>query len=704
MHKNVWLLGLAAIACAHLAAPPVYAETATPTAETGSDLEEVVVTAERRSINLQKAGLSVTAISGEAIAQHGDIDVAQVLQNVPGIVLQGVSDGPSQQSVQGGGGPPNIAIRGLGTPSPNTVAAVAVYEDGLLLQGGGANFYDMSRVEVLRGPQGTLYGRGATAGAVNLITNDPTHQFEASGRIQFGSYELIATQGMFNAPLSDVLSMRVAFNQIRRNGFFNNGQSDEDDISARVKLLFSPTDNFSLLLGYVDYNSKGTGPGQVDVSTNPNPTQWRTTVPGGGSDPISYRKAYANVLWGLGFANLSYVGGYQTTDSTFSTYCHCFFGFTYQVVRQPYNKTWTHELRLESTGDSALSWVGGAYYYNNKFQTTFEPGTAAPVAGMPYVPAFGFAQSFSPTSLGLFGEVTYALTTSKRLTGGVRETRDHEVQSQTFEPGGTGGIPATFDATFRHFDWKVRVETDLSANNMLYGTVSTGYRPGGFVNGIKSENETVRAYEIGSKNRIDNMLTLNGAVFYYNYSGFQNLASVPDPNNPGSVISVLVPIPATFYGGELEAVAQLSAADRLTLSPALLEAKFTADRATYLTKDGTIPNTPKWSLSGSYEHSFMLPGNARITWGVDAHYQTQELTDFAASNYPTPSPVFQQRAYAITNTSLTYAPGNGKFNVTVYGRNIFNTIDKLTIYNQGPPPAAFVNDPRTYGVMLSGKL
>src|SRR5882724_13212128 len=147
----------------------------------------------------------------------------------------------------------------------------------------------------LRGPQGTLYGRGATAGAVNFITNDPTQQFEGSGRIQYGSYDLIATQGMLNAPLSDVLSVRVAFNQIRHNGFFNNGQSDEDDISGRVKLLYSPTDNFSLLLGYVDYSSKGAGPGQVDVSANPNPTHWLTTVPGGGSDPVSYRKAYANI-------------------------------------------------------------------------------------------------------------------------------------------------------------------------------------------------------------------------------------------------------------------------------------------------------------------------------------------------------------------------------------------------------------------------
>jgi len=243
----------------------------------------------------------------------------------------------------------------------------------------------------------------------------------------------------------------------------------------------------------------------------------------------------------------------------------------------------------------------------------------------------------------------------------------------------------------------------LSPNNMLYGTVSTGYRPGGFINGLQSENETLRAYEIGSKNRLDGTITLNGAVFYYDYSGFQNLASVPDPQHPGAVISVLVPIPATFYGGELEAVAQLSAADKLILSPAFLDARYTADKATYLTNGGAIPNTPKWSLSGGYEHAFMLTAAARLTWEVDAHYQGQALTDFSASNYPTQDPTYVQKAYAITNTSLTYAPGNGKYSVTLYGKNLANKMYKLTVYNQGPPPAAFVNDPRTYGVMLSGK-
>ncbi|HWJ35613.1 MAG TPA: TonB-dependent receptor plug domain-containing protein [Steroidobacteraceae bacterium] len=711
MNKKIWFkkigwLGLSTMACAYLTSLPAYAQTTQPTAEAGPDLGEVIVTAERRSINLQKVALSVTAISGDAIAQRGDSDVAQVLQGVPGVVLQGITDGPSQQSVQGGGGPPNIAIRGLGTPSPNTVGAVAIYEDGVLLQGGGANFYDMSRVEVLRGPQGTLYGRGATAGAVNFITNDPTQQFEGSGRIQYGSYDLIATQGMLNVPLTDVLAVRVAFNQIRHNGYFNNGQSNEDDLSSRVKLLYRPSDNFSLLVGFVDYKSSGTGPGQVLLSSNPNPTDWTTNVAGGTGDPISYRKVYAELQWGLGFANLNYIGGYQTTESTFSTNWNgfdCVMGVnapcTYLVVTQPMNKTWTHELRLQSTSDSALSWVGGAYYYNNKFQTVFEPSLTPPATGATYVPAFGFAQSASPTSIGLFGEATYALTSATRLTAGLRENQDRVEQTQTFEPGGSGGVATPFSETLRHLDWKARVETDLSANNLLYGTISTGYRPGSFVNGQKTENEKVTAYEIGSKNRSGGMLTLNGALFYYRYSGFQNVESVVVNGAPSSIV---VPLPAILYGGELELAAQLGPNDRLALSPAVEEAKFTANAPGYETDGGIIPNTPKFSISGRYEHDFVLPTGDLISWQADAHYQTHALTDFDFSNYPTTNATYLQKAYSIVNSSLTFAPKSGKYSVVVFGKNLRNTLYKLTVYNTNPP-SAYVSDPRTFGVMISAK-
>jgi outer membrane receptor protein involved in Fe transport len=152
----------------------------------------------------------------------------------------------------------------------------------------------------------------------------------------------------------------------------------------------------------------------------------------------------------------------------------------------------------------------------------------------------------------------------------LRENQDRVEQTQTFEPGGSGGVAVPYSETLHHLDWKARVETDLSANNLLYGMVSTGYRPGSFVNGEKTENEKVTAYEIGSKNRSGGMLTLNGAVFYYDYSGFQNVESVIVNGAPNSIV---VPLPAQFYGGELELAAQLSPSDRLTLSPAAEESK-----------------------------------------------------------------------------------------------------------------------------------
>jgi iron complex outermembrane recepter protein len=231
--------------------------------------------------------------------------------------------------------------------------------------------------------------------------------------------------------------------------------------------------------------------------------------------------------------------------------------------------------------------------------------------------------------------------------------------------------------------------------------VCLGVRPGGFVNGVASQDEKVTAYEIGSKNRVGAMFILNSSLYYYRYSGFQNVATVPDANGQ-RLITILVPVPATFYGEELEAMAQLSPNDRLTLSPAAEEAKYTANQVGYATNGGRIPNTPKFSISGSYEHGFVLPGGDRITWGVDAHYQTTALTDFNASNYPTTDPPFLQKAYSIVNSSLIFTPRSGKYSVTAYGKNLGNTLVKLTVYNPSPP-AAYVSDPRTYGVMISAK-
>jgi iron complex outermembrane receptor protein len=209
----------------------------------------------------------------------------------------------------------------------------------------------------------------------------------------------------------------------------------------------------------------------------------------------------------------------------------------------------------------------------------------------------------------------------------------------------------------------------------------------------------VTAYEIGSKNRSGGMLTLNGAVFYYRYSGFQNVESVVVNGAPNSIV---VPLPAILYGGELELAAQLGPNDRLALSPAVEEAKYTANAPGYETDGGIIPNTPKFSISGRYEHGFVLPTGDLISWQADAHYQTRALTDFDFSNYPTTNATYLQKAYSIVNSSLTFAPKNAKYSVTAYGKNLRNTLYKLTVYNTNPP-SAYVSDPRTFGVMISAR-
>jgi iron complex outermembrane recepter protein len=704
VRSKLWLLSLSGVGTACLICGTAAAQTAAPAANANGELEEVVVTAEHRSTDLQNVGLAVTAISGDEITQHADVDLAQVLQGVPGVVLQGVTDGPSQQSVQGAGGPPNISIRGLGTPSPNTVGSVAVYEDGVLLQGGGLNFFDMNRVEVLRGPQGTLYGRGATAGAVNFITNDPTQTFEADGRVQFGNYDLVATQGMLNIPLSSDFSTRIAFNEVHHSGYFNNGQSNEDDYSVRAKLLFKPSEAFSLLIGFTDYQSNGVGDGQVQLTGNPSPTAWTTSVPGGplNYNPIAYRKTYADLEWDLGFARLTYIGGYQNTNSQFGTFCTCFTpgpppatGLTYQYVNEPYNDTWTHELRLASAGTSPFSWQGGVYYFSNRMFTNFEPGYTSATSIVP--PTFDVTQGFKPTSIGLFGEANYAVTSATTVTAGVRETFDHAVQTQQLPFGANND----FDQRLNHFDYKARVQTQLTPENMLYGMISTGYRPGGYVNGVPLTDEHVTAYEVGSKNRVNSLATLNGAVYYYNYSGFQNITNIP--NNVGPPTSVDVPLPATFYGAELEAAFQLTPDDRLVLSPSAEEAKYTRSATGFDTDNGTIPNTPKFSFSGRYAHRFELAGNNYLSWEADGHYQTSELTDFDGSNYPTTNPSFFQKSYSILNSSLVFTPASEKYTVSLYGKNLGNTLVKLTVYNASPP-TAYISDPLTFGVAFSAKI
>jgi iron complex outermembrane receptor protein len=241
--------------------------------------------------------------------------------------------------------------------------------------------------------------------------------------------------------------------------------------------------------------------------------------------------------------------------------------------------------------------------------------------------------------------------------------------------------------------------------------VSTGYRPGGVQSNQSYEPEKVTAVEFGSKNRFNNWLTLNAAVFHYDYSGFQTPQAYGIfPNLQFTIVAV----PAEFYGAEIELVARPTQDDTFTLSPTYLHGRFTGNYAytdpstgihsSVPTNGKVVPHQPEWSFNGSYEHRIPLDGGASITTAVDAHYQDRQYTDFDLSLYNGsfnggPNTVFIQNSYAVYNASINYHSANGKYIIGIYGNNLGNQIYKVTTNGQ----LNYIADPRTYGIMASLK-
>ena len=248
------LTGSTALACLAIASSAV-AQTAAP-APADAALEEVVVTAQRREENVQRTAIAITAISGQDIVKRGDTSLDAVLAATPSVQIQGNSSGAQ------------VYVRGIGSNNDPVYGnpAVNLNIDGVYQQQPAAvtgGMYDIARVEVLRGPQGTLYGRNATGGSINVITNDPSDGFAGSGSIQLGNYSQKRVEGMVNAPVTDTLAVRVAFTSERRDGYLSNGDSDADSIAARLKILYKPSDDLRLLVGASYIDEKGSPQGSV---------------------------------------------------------------------------------------------------------------------------------------------------------------------------------------------------------------------------------------------------------------------------------------------------------------------------------------------------------------------------------------------------------------------------------------------------------
>jgi iron complex outermembrane recepter protein len=703
-------------------------------------LGEIVVTAEKRATPESKTPISMDVFSGAELSADGVHDVATLSRLDPTLNF-----GSSGQ------GAIFLTIRGVSSRDASEIGdpAVPVSIDGFFQDRTyalNASTFDLERVEVLRGPQGTLYGRNAIGGAVNFITQKPTDEFGGYGTIDFGNFQFLHTEGAVNIPLSDTVQIRAAFASYTHQGYrFNPEQNsrndDEDTQSGRVSVAFQPFDGFAgLVTGqYTRGGGAGQGYQEVPFSYNATSTDIYHSTPAGINFnsystlvPFQQQLTEYRLHWELNYtlfanATVSYVGGYDYThffhvedDSNAVTQTPA----KYITDERP--ETQNHELRIASSPNQRVTWQGGLFYFveNSSLNSAFRIQTAN---GFP--PAFAFPYPTVQTdSYAAFGTVNFQVIDSVKLSLGARENYDDKNRIGTALlypqllglPPSSTPIATSVQNGSSHSNrptYHVGVDWTPTADSLIYGKFDTGYKAGGFnSNGLMPSTqygpETAKNYELGVKQWVfDRSVEVKGDVFYENYYGYQaQLGACPTCSNASSIANAGA---ATIKGVEGSINANINPIGRINLSIDYLSAKFTnflGLLTTYqpgggsmavaynLAGDSTI-QSPKISATAGIEHSWELSNQGTLT----AQAQTSFRTAQYFSNYNFEDS--RQGAYELTDAYLQYTSPGDRYEVQAYGRNLANT-DYLTFALEDGTARAYkyaFGAPRTVGIKLTVK-
>ncbi|QHD69577.1 TonB-dependent receptor [Sphingobium yanoikuyae] len=724
---------------------PAMAQTASTEVDEGANssdqagVGEIVVTAQRRSENLQKTALAVNVIGGNDLIRSGVSQAQDLSRLIPALKLS-----------NGGGGGTQVTIRGIGSFNglPFAEPGVATNLDGVYLARSGSSnglFYDLERVEVLKGPQGTLYGRNATAGAVNIITRKPSRDFELQAGMEVGNYGKMRGDLAVNVPIEGLGALRVAGVVSRQEGFLESGYQDDDTNAVRAQISFDRGGPFTALLSadYSHLGGKGSG-GVFALSetdfVSPDPRlgpsrdgsnailQNVSSLITGGLNPNLLppfkEDGFVDITnWGLA-ATLNYdFGGIMLTAlpayrRNEAHYLHYNGGFP--TSSDEYSKATSVEVRLASTDNNAsLQWMLGGYYFNEDLNLGLTAFQGA---------AYGETRPALKTqSLAAFGQVTYALSAAFRLTGGLRYTNEKKSMSgeRGFQDPPLGvGFPVTYIPLIGRIDddsvtWKAGLEIDAGSASLLYANVATGFKAGGFFSSQPpntTKPERLTAYTIGAKNRLfDNKLQVNLEGFYWKYSDKQ--VSHIGPVRPvGFDLITENAGSAEVYGVEVDLVWQPTINDRFAANIQHTQSKyleFTYSQttltgppqttcaisplsATSVTVDCAgrpLPRAPKWTLNLSYLHTFEI-GEAKLDALIGTRIESRSVLgeEYLDGQY--------QQGYMMSNASLTWRGPEDRYSVAVYIDNIENETLKATSFVQPIVglPVVTLEAPRTYGI------
>jgi len=752
---NIWsksggVSGLPSVLAALCLSSGVHAQTAAgqgnPQAASAEGIADIVVTAERRETSLQRTPAALTVIGGDAIKQKQIVSILDLNAGLPNVSI-GV----------GLGGQAQISIRGIGYAEllPGGDPRVAFYADGVYVPRPSAtlaSFFDVDRVEVLRGPQGTLYGRNATGGAVNLLTREPTRETSGYFDLTVGNYHLIEAEGALSGPISDTLSARIAFQRIDRGGYgknlvTGNPIDDQQSASVRGKLRWEPNagtvvdlrayyhrqDDHNFALHYF-------GQGQPNIPLALDllgyPTLSFSRDLNINTDVNNQRKYYGFSVKGafeldehlklIAQASYDNMGGSTVTDGDGTPF------FAVQTEQGDHAEAYSGEVQLQGRYDR-LNFVTGVYYFHES-DVPFNraPINAILVGGPDFVGQGAFQSSHLKTNaIAVFGQFTFDVTDKLSITAGGRYGREKKSdigdifqfdESRAWPPFALPliplpGFPFSQEKTVSAFRPKLSVNYKLTPDVFVYASYQEGFKSGGFNYGSAAPNyyapETLKDYEGGLKfSAADRRLQGSISGFYYDYSNIQTQVLQPDLSNSGftDIIAFTNAAGARIYGAEIELVARPTHALALDLSGSVLNAEFTdffnkdatqPELGTQNLKGKKIPNSPSYKINAGASYTFDLSAGALTLRG---EYQRVGKTYFSVFN----SPALLQKAYGMGNIIVRYEAAGGHWNASAFVRNVGNMFTKAGLFNQsgllGSGVVGTNGPPRTYGVTLGYKL
>ena len=691
-------------------------------------IDAIVVTAQKREQYLQDIPFSVSAISADTVKNAGVLGLEDIAPMVPGFSMTLFN--PTE---------PQFFIRGIGSTgaSAGEDTSVGVFVDEVYAGRAGVQwgrFLDIERVEVLRGPQGSLYGRNVAGGAINIISKKPGPEAEGFVEATYGRFDRADIRAAIGGPVAGkAVQGRLAGGYDARDGYITNATTgsdnlrEYDNLTARGHLLFDLNYNAQLLLSADYFNSDAVGLASREAIVTsvpvlaagfipipaPSPSIRTTELAADGDTQREFYGLSARLDIETAIGTLTSITAFRASEYDIFTDIS---SIGLPLLGQDENTDqWSQEVRLTSTG-SLLEWTVGAYFLAEDIGRLDITQTSGPDPDQALFPdRIEYSQQVETRSYALFGQATYPVFDHLDITLGGRYTVDEKDFALAASGVSTismglpeGAFVVDADHTFKEFTGKLSLAYHIADDALAYFTFSQGYKSGGF-NGLSTtsgdamtsfEPETVDTFEIGLRSEwLDNRLRLNLAVFFTDYQDLQIFqvreAAIQFISNAAS---------AQVQGFDLEAIATLTDGLTLGVTYGYLDTEYdkfiSADNNEDLSGN-SLSRSPENTFSLAAEYKMPLGAAGELLFRADYSYQDELFIT------PENRPLDTIDSYDLLSARITYQTADN-ISVSLFGKNLtdeeylLHTFDLDPFVRNNIGSAVFA-DPRTWGITVGYK-